>query len=54
MANGNAQEVPVEGIAWWDWALARNEIYFLNFETKVNATVKFFEFATHQIIPSGL
>ena len=38
-------------IAWWDWALGRNGIYFLNFETKPNATVEFFEFATHKIIP---
>ena len=38
-------------IAWWDWALVRNGIYFLNFESYSNATVEFFDFSTHKIIP---
>jgi len=38
-------------IAWWDWALARNGIYFLHFESYSNATIEFFEFATHKITP---
>jgi hypothetical protein len=38
-------------IAWWDWALVRNGIYFLNFESYYNATVEFFDFSTHKIIP---
>ena len=37
--------------AWWDWALGRNGIYFINFETKPHPTIGFFEFATHKIIP---
>jgi hypothetical protein len=42
---------PSGGTAWRNWALARNGIYFLNFETNPNATVSFFDFATHKIIP---
>jgi Tol biopolymer transport system component len=42
---------PYRDFAWWDWTLARNGIYFLNFETQPNATVVFFEFATRKIIP---
>jgi len=38
-------------IAWWDWALARNGIYFLDFESYYNATVEFFDFSTHKITP---
>jgi Tol biopolymer transport system component/DNA-binding winged helix-turn-helix (wHTH) protein len=38
-------------LAWWDWALARDGIYFLNFATKPYATVEFFEFATQKIFP---
>jgi len=38
-------------LAWWDWALARDGIYFLNFATKPYATVEFFEFATQKIYP---
>lgn len=41
---------PYRNFAWWDWALGKNGIYFLNFETQPNATVGFFEFATHKII----
>ena len=39
--------------AWWDWALARNGIYFISYSKKTppNATLEFFEFATHRIIP---
>ena len=42
---------PYVPFAWWDWALGRNGIYFINFETKPNPTIGFFEFATHKIIP---
>jgi hypothetical protein len=42
---------PYRDFAWWDWALARNGIYFLNSETQPNATLVFFEFATRKIIP---
>jgi Tol biopolymer transport system component/DNA-binding winged helix-turn-helix (wHTH) protein len=38
-------------LAWWDWALTRDGIYFLNFATKPYATVEFFEFATQKIFP---
>jgi len=38
-------------IAWWDWALARNGIYFLNIGSYYNATIEFFDFATHKITP---
>jgi Tol biopolymer transport system component/DNA-binding winged helix-turn-helix (wHTH) protein len=38
-------------ICWWDWALVQNGIYFLNFETKPWASIEFFEFSTHKIIP---
>jgi Tol biopolymer transport system component/DNA-binding winged helix-turn-helix (wHTH) protein len=38
---------------WFDWALARNGIYFISYSKKAfpNATLEFFEFATHRIIP---
>ena len=39
------------GFGWSNWALSWNGIYFLNFKTQPNATVEFFEFATHTIIP---
>lgn len=42
---------PSGGTAWRNWVLAQNGIYFLNFETNPNATVSFFDFATHKIIP---
>jgi Tol biopolymer transport system component/DNA-binding winged helix-turn-helix (wHTH) protein len=42
---------PYREFAWWNWALGRNGIYFINLETKPNATVEFFEFASHKIIP---
>jgi Tol biopolymer transport system component/DNA-binding winged helix-turn-helix (wHTH) protein len=38
-------------IAWWDWALGRNGIYFLNINSYYQATIEFFDFATHKIIP---
>jgi Tol biopolymer transport system component/DNA-binding winged helix-turn-helix (wHTH) protein len=38
-------------IAWWDWALGQNGIYFLHFESYSNATIEFFEFATHKVTP---
>jgi len=38
-------------IAWGDWALVQNVIYFLNYETQPYTTIQFFEFATHKIIP---
>lgn len=38
-------------IAWWDWALGHNGIYFLHFDSHFNATIDFFEFATHKIVP---
>ena len=38
-------------IASVDWALGRNGIYFLDFECCSNATIEFFEFATHKITP---
>jgi len=42
---------PYREFAWWNWALGRNGIYFINLETKPNATVEFFEFASHKTIP---
>src|SRR5207249_4701906 len=42
---------PYVPFAWWDWALGRNGIYFINFETKPDPTIGFFELATHKIIP---
>jgi len=42
---------PYRGFAWWNWALGQNGIYFINFESKPNATVEFFEFASHKTIP---
>jgi len=41
---------PSGGTAWRNWVLAQNGIYFLN-ETNPNATVSFFDFDTHKIIP---
>jgi len=38
-------------LAWWDWAVARDGIYFLNFATKPYATLEFFEFATQKTLP---
>jgi len=38
-------------LAWWDWAVARDGIYFLNFATKPYATLEFFEFATQKTFP---
>jgi Tol biopolymer transport system component/DNA-binding winged helix-turn-helix (wHTH) protein len=38
-------------IAWWDWAVGRDGIYFLNFGSYYNATIEFFDFATHKITP---
>jgi len=37
---------------WWDWALARNGIYFISYSKKApfTATLEFYEFATHRII----
>jgi Tol biopolymer transport system component/DNA-binding winged helix-turn-helix (wHTH) protein len=34
------------GDDWYNWALARNGIYFLDSSIRTNATVKFFDFAT--------
>ena len=42
---------PYTDFAWWNWALARNGIYFLNFETKPDVTLAYFEFATRKNIP---
>jgi len=38
---------------WWDWALARNGIYFISYSKKApfTATLEFYEFAAHRIIP---
>jgi Tol biopolymer transport system component/DNA-binding winged helix-turn-helix (wHTH) protein len=38
---------------WWDWALARNGIYFISYRKKApfTATLEFYEFATRRIIP---
>jgi Tol biopolymer transport system component/DNA-binding winged helix-turn-helix (wHTH) protein len=37
---------------WWNWGLARNGIYFIRLqELQRVATLEFFEFATHRIIP---
>jgi dipeptidyl aminopeptidase/acylaminoacyl peptidase len=38
-------------IAWWDWALGRNGIYFLNIDSYYRATIEFFDFGTEKIIP---
>jgi len=42
---------PYRPFAWWDWALGQNGIYFIDFKTKPNITVGFFEFATRKIAP---
>ena len=38
------------GDDWYNWALARNGIYFLDSSIRTNATVKFFDFATDKKI----
>jgi hypothetical protein len=50
---GEQTRVLDQPIYWWDWALARNGIYFVSYSKKAfpNATLEFFEFATHRIIP---
>ena len=41
-----------QGLAWFNWALGRRGIYFIRrVNTQPHATVQFFEFATHKIIP---
>jgi len=42
---------PYREFAWWNWALGRNGIYFINWESKPDATVEYFEFASHKTIP---
>jgi Tol biopolymer transport system component/DNA-binding winged helix-turn-helix (wHTH) protein len=39
------------GDGWYDWALTPNGIYFVNCDTTPRATLAFFEFATHRIVP---
>jgi Tol biopolymer transport system component/DNA-binding winged helix-turn-helix (wHTH) protein len=42
----------LSGLDWSNWALGRNGIYFIGtVDTQPHATVQFFEFATHKIIP---
>ena len=36
------------GEKWWNWALARNGIYFLGSSGRTGAMVRFFDFATGQ------
>jgi hypothetical protein len=36
------------GRSWYNWALAKNGIYFLNTRSS-NTTIDFFEFANHRI-----
>jgi Tol biopolymer transport system component/DNA-binding winged helix-turn-helix (wHTH) protein len=38
-------------IAWWDWVLAQNGIYFLHFESYSNGTLEYFDFDTREITP---
>jgi Tol biopolymer transport system component len=45
---------PYRGFAWWNWALGRNGIYFINFESKPNATVEFFALPRTRPFPSGV
>jgi Tol biopolymer transport system component len=41
---------PYIPFAWWNWALGRNGIYFID-KTKPNATIEFLEFTTRKIVP---
>jgi hypothetical protein len=49
LSGGQETRVLDQPDAWWDWGLARNGIYFI--ELQRDATLEFFEFATHRIIP---
>jgi Tol biopolymer transport system component len=41
----------VRGGSWPNWALTSDGIYFLRFDKSPNATIQFFDFASHKIIP---
>jgi eukaryotic-like serine/threonine-protein kinase len=38
-------------LAWFDWVVGRAGIYFLNANTKPNARIEFFDFATNETTP---
>jgi Tol biopolymer transport system component/DNA-binding winged helix-turn-helix (wHTH) protein len=52
LSGGQETRVLDEPDFWWDWGLVRNGIYFIRHEElQREATLEFFEFATHKTIP---
>ncbi|PYX32202.1 MAG: hypothetical protein DMG77_03995 [Acidobacteria bacterium] len=52
LQGGEETRVLDQGLFWFNWALGQNGIYFIRrVNTQPHATVQFFEFATHRIIP---
>jgi Tol biopolymer transport system component/DNA-binding winged helix-turn-helix (wHTH) protein len=51
LETGKESRLPINVCNWYEWALARGGIYFLNLDFPPNGRIEFFDFAHGQSIP---
>jgi Tol biopolymer transport system component/DNA-binding winged helix-turn-helix (wHTH) protein len=51
LATGQESRLPINVCNWYEWAVARDGIYFLNLDFPPNGKIEFFDFAHGQITP---
>jgi hypothetical protein len=51
LATGEESRLPINVCNWYEWAVARGGIYFLNLDFPPNGRIEFFDFAHGQSTP---